>query len=104
MTRGVRPFTVTVEYTARCAIVRGPVRVVHPAIRQSNADWRYDSVQHAYEIPENQLDGVADAIRRAGHKVTSRSSRELSQHGPDWTPDGFGVFSAMRATRSGGKP
>ncbi len=65
----MKPLTVTVEQTRHSAVISGPVRVVHPAIKAVGCAWQYDHRRHAYLVPRRHLDDVSVAIELAGHHV-----------------------------------
>lgn len=70
--RRTKPLTVTIEQPARLrhsAVVRGPVRVVHPAIKAAGVPWQYSHQRHGYLIPRQRVDDVAARLELDGHRV-----------------------------------
>lgn len=67
--RRVKPQLVTAEQTTRSGVLRGPARVVMPAIRQVGSPWQFDARLGRYLVPLQSLDDVLAAIELDGHRV-----------------------------------
>ena len=49
--------------------VRGPVRVVHPAIKRLGIPWQWDAQRGCYLVPRQHFDDLLAALELDGHHV-----------------------------------
>lgn len=49
--------------------LRGPVRVVVPALRRLGIAWSWDARTTAFLVPKQRADDVLVALELAGHRV-----------------------------------
>jgi hypothetical protein len=68
-TRRARALLIHIERTGWSAILHGPVRVIHPAIRQVGCYWQFDHTRRTYEVPAAAMPAITSAIEVAGHIV-----------------------------------
>lgn len=60
---------VIVQVREQTAQVAGPVRLVHPVLRDLACPWRYESRLHGYVVPVQQLPAVVTCLRARGLAV-----------------------------------
>jgi hypothetical protein len=83
MTRASRsssPVKIIVEQTARSGRIFGPVRIIHPAIKQVGCPWQYDHRRHAHLVPVQYLDDVLVAIEL----LKIKPQAVVEYRGPGW--------------------
>lgn len=68
--RRAKPLTVTAwQRTPITSVLRGPVRVIHPALKLVDCPYQWDAKISSYLLPARRLDDVLAAIELDGHHV-----------------------------------
>lgn len=63
---------VTTSVYRHSGVVRGPVRVVHPAIQRLGLPWQFDHRRGGWLIPKQHLADLEAALVADGHVVQLR--------------------------------